>query len=354
VWGTWPAALHLGGLLVIGVGFLLLFLEVGRAIIVKYGGLAQALGWPQLFAGSKEPSPAPTVVASTMVVIIDTLALVAGATIIVISLINLFAPSFAVNALFAKNLTYFFGHVLINSTIYMAVIGVYELLPRYTQRPWKATRVFLAAWTGSLTMVLLIYTHHLLMDFVMPQWALIVGQVLSFTNSFPVLLVTGLGALAIIHRSGLRWDMVTGLLFLAMFGWMAGVIPAVIDAVIAVNLVMHNTMWVPGHFHFYLLLGLLPILFGFMYYLLAGETPQASQDVLDRWALNLYAVAGLGFVAMFLYGGRQSVPRRWAEHLPEWLVYDRIASVFSVFILVMAAVFVVRFLAGIPRLVKAP
>lgn len=354
VWGTWPAALHLGGLLLVGIGFLLLFLEAGRAIIAKYGGLARALGWPQLFAGSEEPAPPPAVVASTMVVIIDTLALVVGASIIIISLINLFAPSFAVDALFAKNVTYFFGHVFINSTIYMAVIGVYEILPRYTGRPWKATRVFIAAWTGSLTMVLLIYTHHLLMDFAMPAWALILGQVLSFTNSFPILIVTGLGALTIIHRSGLRWDMVTGLLFLAMFGWMAGVVPAVIDAVIAVNLVMHNTMWVPGHFHFYLLLGLLPMLFGFMYYLLAGGTPQASRGALDRWALKLYAVAGLGFVAMFLYGGRQSVPRRWAEHLPEWLVYDRIASVLGVLVLVMTGVFVMRFLAGVPRLAKAP
>ena len=32
---------------------------------------------------------------------------------------------------------YFFGHVFINATIYMAVIAVYEMMPLYTHRPWR-------------------------------------------------------------------------------------------------------------------------------------------------------------------------------------------------------------------------
>ena len=49
---------------------------------------------------------------------------------------------------------------------------------------------------------------------------------------------------------------------LSMFGWAAGIVPAIIDGTISVNRVMHNTMWVPGHFHFYLLLGVVPMLLG--------------------------------------------------------------------------------------------
>lgn len=352
-WSPGAAALHLAGLLVVGVGFLLLCLDVGRALIVRYGGLGRALGWPQLFGRTDREAPPPTVVASAMIAIVNTLAIVAGATILVVSLVNVFVPTFVVDALLAKNLIYFFGHVFINATIYMAVIGVYEILPRYTQRPWKASRIFLAAWTASTTMVLIIYPHHLLMDFAMPNWAMIVGQVFSYTNSFPVLIVTGFGALTIVYRSGIRWDMVTGLLFLAMFGWMAGAIPAVIDATIVVNYVMHNTMWVPGHFHFYLLLGLVPMIFGFMYYLMYETEETPVHDALDRWALRLYTIAGLGFVAMFLYGGRMGVPRRWAAHLPEWVALDRIASVFAVLVVLAATLFVFRFFARALRLVTA-
>jgi len=48
-WGNVGAASYLGGLLLIGVGFLLLYLDIARAIMAKYGSLSRALGWPQLF-----------------------------------------------------------------------------------------------------------------------------------------------------------------------------------------------------------------------------------------------------------------------------------------------------------------
>lgn len=43
-------------------------------------------------------------------------------------------------------------------------------------------------------MVLTVYPHHLLMDFVMPTWALVAGQVISWLSGLPVLLVTAFGA----------------------------------------------------------------------------------------------------------------------------------------------------------------
>lgn len=348
VWGQQAAFWYLFGLLLIGVGFLLLFLDVGRAIVGRYGGIFRALGWPQLFGSSTEELPPPTVVASTMSTVVTVLCLIAGATILILSIVNLFVPGFTVDPLFAKNIIYFFGHTVINATIYMAVTVVYELLPVHTGRPYKSSKVFLAAWAGSTIMVLVIFPHHLLMDFAMPKWAMIFAQILSYTNSFPVLTVTGLGALALVHRSGMKWNMISGLIFLSMFGWMAGVVPAVIDATIVVNSVMHNTLWVPGHFHFYLLLGLLPMILAFMYHLARLPASLAPSSP-EGWALWLYVLAGFGFVLMFLNGGSHSVPRRWAVHLPEWMVYDQIASVFAIVVLAAATFFILRTIAGLAR-----
>ena len=265
-WGVTGAASFLIGLLLIGVGFLLLYLDVARAVISQYDSLSRGLGWPQLFANSQEDAPPATVVAATMVLIVNIAGILAGAVVLVLMLVNLYLPEFEVDALLTKNLIYFFGHVFINATIYQAVIAVYEILPEYTKRPWKVNKVFLGAWTASTLMVMAVYPHHLLMDFVMPTWVLILGQIVSYTSGFPILVVTAFGALTIVHRSGIKWDMASGLLFLSMFGWAVGVIPAVIDGTIAVNNVMHNTMWVPGHFHMYLVVGLVSMLFGFKYY----------------------------------------------------------------------------------------
>ncbi len=41
---------------------------------------------------------------------------------------------------------------------------------------------------------------------------------------------------------------------------------------ITVNKVMHNTQWVPGHFHIYLILGEVAMSFGFMVWLVRGRT----------------------------------------------------------------------------------
>src|SRR3546814_11998713 len=122
-----------------------------------------------------------------------------------------------------------FGHTFINATIYMAVIAVYELLPRYTGRPYPISRPFLWAWAASTVFVLTVYPHHLLMDYVMPHWLLVVGQVVSYASGLPVFTVTAYGALTNIHRSGLRWRLPVTLLILSMYGWAAGIVPGMVD-----------------------------------------------------------------------------------------------------------------------------
>ena len=348
VWEAGAAALHLSGVLLIGVGFLLFHLDTGRAILSKYGSIGRALGWPQLFGGSTEEAPPPTVVASTMVLIVNVLGLLSGASILAISLVNLFVPEFGIDPLLGKNMIFFFGHVFINATIYMSVIAIYEILPKYTGRPWKANKPFLAAWTCSTLFVVIVYPHHLLMDFAMPTWMLVMGQVISYWSGIPVLVVTAFGVLSYTHRSGLKWDMAPSLLFLAAFGWAAGAIPAIVDGTIVVNLVLHNTQWVPGHFHTYLLMGLVPMVMAFMYYL-AGNAGTG----LDRGAFWAFLVGGFGFTFTFLWAGKESVPRRFAEHLPEWMGIDALGAVFAALAILGVVVFAVRFLGRVGHLVKA-
>jgi cytochrome c oxidase subunit 1 len=155
---------------------------------------------------------------------------------------------------------------------------------------------------------------------------LVTGQVVSYASGLPVFLVTAYGALANIHRSGLRWRMPAMLLTMSMFGWAAGIVPAIIDSTISVNRVMHNTMWVPGHFHFYLLLGVLPMVLAFMYHLI-GERGDRPDSGGDRLSFAVYFLGGLTFVFMFLAGGRASEPRRYAVHAAEWMPYDRVGAI---------------------------
>lgn len=348
-WSIGAAAVFQLGVLIIGVGLLILYLDFGRAILARYGSLARALGLTQLFGREPvNPKHPAAVVASTMVLIVNFIGIAAGAVVLVMGLVNLYYPEFKPDAMLMKNLIYFFGHVIINATIYAAVIAVYELLPRYTGRPWKTNKAFYAAWFAIVFMVMGVYPHHLMMDVPMPAWALITAQVLSFGSGIPVLVVTGYGALMIVYRSGIKWNTTTRLLFLSMFGWAAGVIPAILDAMVTINRVFHNTLWVPGHFHFYLLLGLLPMIIGFTYYLTGEGDRNEKPKTSDNLGFYAYLIGAFLTSMVFLASGASSIPRRWAAHYAEWVTFAQVGTIAASLVVLGMLLFTLRALFSLP------
>ncbi|WP_170414537.1 cbb3-type cytochrome c oxidase subunit I [Ruegeria arenilitoris] len=347
-WEAGAAAAFMLGYVSIGVGFLLYYLELGRQIHARYGSLLRALGWNLILGREDKNPPPPTIIAAAAVTIFNSIGIILGAAVLVASLVHLLVPGFEVNALLAKNLIYFFGHVFINASIYMAVTAVYEILPEYTGKPWKSNRLFAIAWNAVLIFVMAVYWHHLLQDVVMPPWMLVVGQLVSYFSGIPLIAVTAFSAFLYVRGSKMTWDLTSSLLVLSVAGWSVGSIPASIDGMISVNKVMHNTMWVPGHFHTYLLLGEVAMAFGFMAWLVRGKTI-AQMSGLDRVAFVTYLAGAAGFVTVFLFSGAASIPRRWAVHYEEWLTHDRIGTLFGVLVVLGTLLFVLRFVLRLGR-----
>ncbi len=332
VWSANAAAAFIAGLLSIGVGFLAFYFDAALAITRQYGSILHGLGLNQLISGKINQEHPPTVVASSMVIIVNVAGILVGAIVLAVTLANLYFPELTINPLLAKNMIYFFGHVFINASIYMAVIAVYEILPLYTDRPWKVSRVFYASWACVTLFVMSVYPHHLLMDGVMPKSLLAMGQIVSYLSGIPVLLVTTYGALMLTYKANVRWSGSARWLMLSVFGWSIGVIPAIVDGTIQVNKMMHNTTWVPGHFHLYLLIGLLPMLIGFSLHIFNVN----KRDFISVWHNMLFwtfSVAGILFCFTFLLAGAASVPRRWAAHFPEWMEYDRTGTLFGALVI---------------------
>jgi cytochrome c oxidase subunit I len=346
LYGKTGALLFLFGMLLLGIGYLVMYFYLAARLTKEYGGLHKTLGWDYIFGGKKGYGPPPAAVATTMVIITNSIAILAGAYVLVASILNIINPAITVDPMLAKHLTYAFGHIFANCTIYMAVIAVYEILSTYTGRPWKSNKAFLIAWNCSTLFTLMIYTHHLLMDFAVPKWMLIIGQVFSYANGLPVMVVTAYGALMIVYRAAIKWDFASSMMFMAMFGWVAGAVPAIIDSTIVVNHVMHNTKWVPGHFHTYMGMGVIAMIFGFMYYFNKTEGTQ-KQNSYDKLAIFTYFIFFTGLAGSFLYAGKISAPRRWAEHLPAWTASDQVGALCGIFIVGAALVFTTRFIFGL-------
>ena len=132
---------------------------------------------------------------------------------------------------------------------------------------------------------------------------------------------------------------------LGLFGWAAGIVPAVIDGMIRVNLMMHNTLWVPGHFHFYMLLGALPMVLGFASYLCSN----GEQGRTGRLGVSLYAVGGILLSLSFLVSGALSVPRRFAVYEEAWRWLGNLGALAGGLVLIGTLIIALPILVRLPR-----
>ncbi|MGO9004701.1 MAG: cbb3-type cytochrome c oxidase subunit I [Beijerinckiaceae bacterium] len=339
-WPDWALGLAVLSLIVLGVAWLLGQIDVFRALIAKYG-LTNALAWQYLrkaSAGRVEIPPIVLISAAGCLVpgIVTTLD---GAALLMLYLFKWFSPSLTLDPLLLKNMVFLWGHTLVNITMYLGLAMVYELLPKYTGRPWKTNAVVAIAWNAVLLLVLFAFFHHLYMDFAQPVSLQYIGQVASYLSAVPATVVTVFGVIAQVYRSGMQWRFVPLCFCLGIVGWVIGGFAAVVDSTITVNFVFHNTMWVPAHFHTYFLVGYFLMLWGFLY-----EFSGSARDGLAKAGLWLLVAGGYGFLFMFYLGGMLGVPRRFAAYSSMPITSLATISERTAFI---AAAFVVVFIIGL-------
>jgi cytochrome c oxidase subunit 1 len=99
-----------------------------------------------------------------------------------------------------------------------------------------------------------------------------------------------------------------------------------------VNAVLHNTLWVPAHFHTYFLMGLVLLTMAYFYHYCQSAQAQ-SESRASRWLImSLMLAGGYGFLLMFYLAGAFSVPRRYAQYPSEvsyGTTYAGVAAVFA-------------------------
>jgi cytochrome c oxidase subunit I len=313
VWRPWATWTFFVALAVLGVCWTVWTLDLLRAIAKRYSlGTALCLHY---LTGKTTPEVPPLILISTVSLIVNVAGFVAA--VIVIVLFGVQALGVNVDPLLMKNLTFFFGHLLVNATMYLGVAMGYDLLPIYAGRPWKTTRVVAMAWDALLFLILFAYFHHLYMDFAQPRWVQTFGQVASYLLSVPAGVVSIFGALTLVYASRMKWTLTSMLFFLGFMGWGVGGIAAVIDSTVEANFHFHNTLWVPAHFHTYYLMGVSLIVLGFIDYFSQELTKIHENSSLSKWTVALLVIGGYGFLSMFYWGGAHSVPRRYAVYPDE-------------------------------------
>lgn len=356
-WESWATALSLVSLIVLGVAWLIGSTHIVHVLAKKYGGIVNTMGW-QYFKKEKPSEELPSIaLISTISLVPAILSFIVGAVFLILNLLQHFEPSLMFDPLLLKNLVFFFGHTLVNVTMYCAVGWVYCLLPEYTKRDWGVNKVVAISWNGSFFFIMFAYFHHLYMDFSQPTSIQYAGQIASYLSALPATVVTMFGIIAQLYHSKIKWSIIPMAFLLGMGGWAIGGFAALVDTTISINKVLHNTLWVPAHFHTYMLMGVVLFIFGFLYYLAYAEQ-EVKQDPKQGLGFWIFIIGAYGFLIMFYLGGMHSVPRRYDSYngISVGKVHQNgamFAETASVFISILLIGLLIMYITLISRLIKS-
>ncbi len=346
-WSNTTAAIFHASVLLVGLSIVTWCLAILHTVVgpglnaVKPGilnrlGLALGFGylWPRRFATNPRPVPYPVIPLAVigLNMIVATLPL---AGLLVWMIAQSFDSSLGVDPLFAKNILWFFGHPVVYLLLFPAIAIYYYVVPRIAGRPLVAGSTLAVAWAIAVVVNVVIWAHHVYMDYPegTAQAAInTLAQPLTFAIVIPSAL--SLYSLAFtIYRSEWRWTGASTAFFLGLVSWLLAGLSGVVNATIVWNAVVHNTLWVVGHFHQMALLNIGLVIFGAVYYFLPELTGRELwSDAMAKWHVWLTFVFGNLNSAIWLWQGLEGVPRRFAV-LPE--PWDGLLNTLSVPVVVV-------------------
>ena len=311
-WPRWATLLWLISMILIGLGALIIAIDNIRGMVSRYG-LSRSLGWHYI-SGSIDVEVQPIIVISMASSIICVSALISGAELLINMTLEYLGIIDGLDPLYAKNETFMFGHSLANLAMLYALASVYEVMPRYSGKPWKTSWMVAVAWNIAVIYVILAMFHHLFQDYAQPLFRHLLGNIFSWVAPIPAIAVTILGAYSQIYSHRVNrgeWDMVPAYILAGLTSFIIGGWAAVIDATPPANARFHNTLWVPGHFHTYFSYGVVVMSIALLWHLYWEHGVGSLKR--GQWIKIIYLMS-IGWalhVLSFYLGGLFSIPRRY-------------------------------------------
>ncbi|GAA0341791.1 b(o/a)3-type cytochrome-c oxidase subunit 1 [Bacillus carboniphilus] len=217
-----------------------------------------------------------------------------------------------INVMVSRTLFWAFGHTLVNIWYLTAVSAWYVIVPKIIGgRRWSdlLTRVVVIALvvmniTGGF--------HHQIIDPGISESVKFMHVFMSLAIGFPSLM-TAYAMFAVFEKTGRRkggkgvfgwlkklpWGDVR---FLAPFIAMAAFIPAgaggIVQSTNQLNQVVHNTMWIVGHFHLTLGMSVVMTFFGISYWLVPYVSKRVLTPKINKLGIIQTIIWTLGMIFM--------------------------------------------------------
>lgn len=223
-------------------------------------------------------------------------------------------PDVSVDPLLAKNVLWWFGHPVVYLLLFPAVAIYYLLVPRFSQRPLVAGNIIAVGWTIAVIANVTVWAHHMYLDYPNGVQAAINTAMMPITFALTIVSALSLYSLFFtIYRSRWTWTAASTALFLGLVSWLLAGLSGVVNATIALDAFVHNTLWIVGHFHHMALINIGIVIFAAVYAFLPrmlGRPLYSERAAL--WHVWITFFAGTGVSIVWLIQGLDGAPRRFA------------------------------------------
>jgi cytochrome c oxidase subunit 1 len=287
-------------------------------------GAAMGLGilWPKRFV-SAQPVPYPII--PLTVIAVDMIIATLPLAVLLVEMIFESFTSISVDPLLAKNVLWWFGHPVVYLLLFPAVAIYYLLVPRYAKRPLVAGNIIAVGWTIAVIANVTVWAHHLYLDYPDGIQAAINTGMEPLTFALTIVSALSLYSLFLtIFRSRWTWTAGSTALFLGLVSWLLAGLSGVVNATIAWDSFVHNTLWIVGHFHHMALLNIGIVIFGALYAFLPDLLGRPLySDRMGMWHVWITFFAATSVSVIWIIQGLDGAPRRFAV-LPGQ--YDRMTD----------------------------
>lgn len=356
-WTDFAAGFFSASVLLVGLGIVtwclgILHTVIGPALhavkksVPNRMGLALGFGflWPKKFATN--PKPVPYAVIPLTVIAIDMIIATLPLAVLLVEMVIQSAwPSVGVDPLLAKNVLWWFGHPVVYLLLFPAVAVYYYLIPKYAGRPLVAGNVIAVAWTIAVIANVLVWAHHVYLDYPEGTHQGLINtfmQPITFALVIPsALSLYSLGMTVL--RSNFKWTGASTALFLGMVSWLLAGLSGIVNATIAADVIVHNTMWIVGHFHHMALLNIGLLIFGAIYHFVPELTGKRLwSDSLAKWHIWLTFLAASFNSAYWMIDGLRGSVRRFAVPFEKFEALNQLAVIMVVVLAIAQVLFVIN------------
>ena len=266
--------------------------------------------------------------------------------------LGIFNPAIGGDPILYQHLFWTYSHPAVYIMIIPAMGAISEIIPTFAHRTIFGYKAIVLSSMGIAGLGSLVWAHHMFTSG-MSETSIIIFSLLTFLVAIPSAIKI-FNWVATLYKGSieLKAPMLFALGFIFLFS--IGGLTGLFQGALAVNMHIHDTYFIVGHFHYVMFGGTGMAFFAALHY---WYPKMFGRMYKERTAVVAWVHIFVGFNMLYftmLVLGMQGMPRRYYDHLPGFHLGHLVATVGSWILVAGLLLMIMNLVRGLFRKVEVP